>query len=129
MKRTLELLLPVPDNIIGGNSRGYSRWKSKAFRQAKVHAEGIIRATFINARRWPLVKPFFVGPVTMDVEWSTPNPAHFPDVDNLVARLKPYLDAGEAQNVYTNDKQVELGTVTRVKGKRQVTLTFTGEGE
>ena len=121
------ITLPCPPSVLGGNGRGGWRGKHHAFQQVKRDAGLMMRDRLAKAGLWPFPEPVFTGVVTLSVEWSTPNRAHFPDVDQLVARLKPILDAAQEGNIYANDRQVELGAVTRVVGPRQVTVTFSGE--
>lgn len=120
----LTVTLPIPSGKIGPNGRVPWRKKHLLFQTAKSVAFFEMYRLF-GPLAMGLLRSPLQGTVYLDVLWVVKNPAHIPDSDNLVARLKPYLDAGQQMALYENDRQVQIRSIRREVGKpARVELTF-----
>jgi Holliday junction resolvase RusA-like endonuclease len=125
-RRSLTVVLPIPSGQLGPNGRVHWRVRHGEFQRYKWEATCHIRnVPFVSRMDAP-----WQGAVQVDVLWVARQSNHLPDVDNLIARCKPYLDAGQAARLYANDRQVQIRSIRREVGKEpRVELTFSSEGE
>jgi Holliday junction resolvase RusA-like endonuclease len=118
--RRICVTLPIPSGQLGPNGRVHWRKKHELFKAAKYEAHYAI---------WPLLverkHTTWTGPVDVDILWVVKSKAHICDVDNLMARVKPYFDGGQSAGLYENDRQVQVRSIRREVGSNpRVELTF-----
>jgi Holliday junction resolvase RusA-like endonuclease len=117
---TLTVTLPIPSGQLGPNGRAHWRKKHELFKAAKnigmIHLRAVANSQLYF---WPMDRQ-----MNLDVLWVAKQQQHLPDVDNLMARLKPYLDGGQGV-LYENDRQVQVRSIRREVGSNpRVELTF-----
>lgn len=127
--RTLRVTLPIPSGQLGPNGRAHWRKKHELFQEAKYEAFVAMYRSLGPVAFGTLRSPW-TCPINLDVLWVVKNPAHICDIDNLCARIKPYLDAGQQVMFYENDRQVQIRSIRREVGKvARVELCFEAEEE
>lgn len=127
--RTLTVTLPIPSGQLGPNGRAHWGEKNRLFQAAKQEAFTEMYR-LLGPLAFGLLRSPLQGAVNLDVLWVAKQQNHLPDVDNLLARLKPYLDAGQQVALYENDKQVQIRSIRREVGKpARVELCFEAEEE
>lgn len=123
---TLRLTFPHPDRAISPN--GSVPLKARAAKVQNLKKVACKKATreaaFLEARRALMTMPqhSFV-PAEVHCDWVYKGIK--PDIDNVVARLKPLID-GCCLAFGCNDRDLELGRVRRIHslGKDAGTLTL-----
>ena len=115
VERTGELvcevvLRPLPPATLSKQYRGHWAPRHRAYQALKADVEWQIRAQCGPARRMPPT-------LTMDAEWR--QCGREPDLDNLVARLSPCMDAAQAMGLVADDALIQFGVIVRVRVARR----------
>lgn len=123
----LSINFPHPDKVLSPNSKMPLQARAAAGLNAmKMAAKSATRqAAFVQANKALNSVPQRNFPAReVEVCWFYKGTK--PDVDNVVARLKPLID-GCAQAFGINDRDIELGRVRRIHalGSSAGTLTLT----
>ena len=126
---TLRLTFQHPDRAISPNGSVPLKARAAVVQNLKKVAlkKATREAAFLEARRALMTQPqqSFV-PAVVECDWVYKGMK--PDLDNVVARLKPIID-GCCLAFGCNDRDLELGRVRRIhslgKDAGTLTLTFT----
>lgn len=113
----LVITLPHPAYRLGANgSRGTSRGSVFLLNKLRQEARATARAACLEALQSRGIRSY--KPAAYFIEWRHWG-AVKPDVDNVVARLKSYLD-GCAEALGLDDRHLELAGVSRVHAKNKL---------
>lgn len=103
----LRLELPFPDARFGPNARHDRRALAGAIKKAKNDSAFLVLEALGRSHPWRLAAPSCR--IRIDFRFI-PKALYAYDEDNLVARMKPYLD-GVAEGLRCNDRLFKVGAV------------------